>query len=66
MNSMFNDEIESFFRFALEQNHLKMLLQIREEVILTPDYRLYLDKVILQETQEYLDNYGGELKEHNV
>jgi hypothetical protein len=63
---MFNDEIETFFRFALEQNHLKMLLQIREEVILTPDYRLYLDKVILQETQEYLDNYGGELKEHNV
>ena len=50
----------------LFQNHLKMLLQIREEVILTPDYRLYLDKVILQETQEYLDNYGGELKEHNV
>lgn len=63
---MFNDEIETFFRFALEQNHLKMLLQIREEVTLTPDYKLYLDKVILQETQEYLDNYGGELKEHNV
>jgi len=63
---MFNDEIETFFRFTLEQNHLKMLLQIREEVTLTPDYKLYLDKVILQETQEYLDNYGGELKEHNV
>jgi hypothetical protein len=63
---MFNEDIETFIGFTREQNHLKMLLQIREQVTLTPDYKLYLDKVILQETQEYLDNYGGELKEYNV
>jgi len=63
---MFNDDIMAWLGMQQEQNHLKMLLQIREQVILTPDYKLYLDKVILQETQEYLDSYGGELKEHNV
>ena len=63
---MFNDDIQALIGFTQEQNHLKMLLQIREQVTLTPDYKLYLDKVILQESQEYLDNYGGELKEHNV
>jgi hypothetical protein len=63
---MFNEEIETFISFSQDQNHLKMLLQIRNEVTLTPDYKLYLDKVILQESQEYLDNFGGELKEHNV
>jgi hypothetical protein len=63
---MFNDDIMAWLGMQQEQNHLKMLLQIREQVSLTPDYRLYLDKVILQETQEYLDSYGGELKEHNV
>jgi hypothetical protein len=63
---MFNEEIETLISFTQEQNHLKMLLQIREQVTLTPDYKLYLDKVILQDAQEYLDNYGGELKEHNV
>jgi hypothetical protein len=63
---MFNDDITAWLGIQQERNHLKMLLQIREEVTLTPDYKLYLDKVILQETQEYLDNYGGELKEHNV
>jgi hypothetical protein len=63
---MFNEEIETFISFTQEQNHLKMLLQIREQVTLTLDYKLYLDKVILQDAQEYLDNYGGELKEHNV
>jgi hypothetical protein len=63
---MFNEEITSWFQFSHEQNHLKLLLQIRNEVTLTPDYKLYLDKIILQETHEYLDNYGGELKELNV
>lgn len=63
---MFNEEIETWIGFSQEQNHLKMLLQIRDQVTLTPDYKLYLDKVILQEVHEYLDNYGGELKEHNV
>ena len=63
---MFNDDIMAWLGMQQEQNHLKMLLQIREQVSLTPDYKLYLDKVILQETQEYLDSYGGELKEHNV
>jgi hypothetical protein len=63
---MFNDDIMALIGFTQEQNHLKMLLQIRNEVTLTPDYKLYLDKVILQETHEYLDNYGGELKELNV
>jgi hypothetical protein len=63
---MFNDDIMAWLGMQQEQNHLKMLLQIREQVTLTPDYKLYLDKVILQETQEYLDSYGGELKEHNV
>ncbi len=63
---MFNDDIMACLGIQQEQNHLKMLLQIREQVTLTPDYKLYLDKVILQETQEYLDSYGGELKEHNV
>lgn len=63
---MFNDDIQAWIGFSQEQNHLKMLLQIRDQVTLTPDYKLYLDKVILQEVHEYLDNYGGELKEHNV
>ena len=63
---MFNEDIQTAIHFAIQQNHLKMLLQIRENVTLTADYKLYLDKVILQESQEYLDNYGGELKEHNV
>ena len=63
---MFNEEIQTWIGFSQEQNHLKMLLQIRDQVTLTPDYKLYLDKVILQEVHEYLDNYGGELKEHNV
>jgi hypothetical protein len=63
---MFNEDIETAIHFSIQQNHLKMLLQIRENVTLTADYKLYLDKVILQESQEYLDNYGGELKEHNV
>jgi hypothetical protein len=63
---MFNEEIMTLIAFSQEQNHLKMLLQIREQVTLTPDYKLYLDKVILQDVQDYLDNYGGDLKEHNV
>ncbi len=63
---MFNEEIEAWFTFSATRDHLRMLLQIRNEVTLTPDYKLYLDKVILQESQEYLDSYGGELKEHNV
>ena len=63
---MFNDDIEAAIQFSIRQNHLKMLLQIREQVTLTPDYKLYLDKVILQEVHEYLDNHGGELKEHYV
>ena len=63
---MFNETIETWITFSQQQNHLKMLLKIREQVTLTPDYKLYLDKVILQESQEYLDNYGGELKEYNV
>ena len=63
---MFNDYIETAIHFSIQQNHLKTLLQIRESVSLTPDYKLYLDKVILQESIDYLDNYGGELKEHNV
>ena len=63
---MFNDDIMAVISIAATQNHLKMLLQIREQVTLTPDYRLYLDKVILQETTDYLDSYGGELKEYNV
>jgi hypothetical protein len=63
---MFNDDIMAIVSIAATQNHLKMLLQIREQVTLTPDYRLYLDKVILQETTDYLDSYGGELKEYNV
>jgi hypothetical protein len=63
---MFNEEINTLISFTTTQNHLKMLLQIRDQVTLTPDYKLYLDKVILQETQEYLDAYGGELKEYNV
>jgi hypothetical protein len=63
---MFNEEINTLISFTITQNHLKMLLQIRDQVTLTPDYKLYLDKVILQETQEYLDDYGGELKEYNV
>ena len=62
---MFNDEIEALISFTQQQNHLKMLLQIREQVTLTPDYKLYLDKVILQDVHDYLDNYGGELKELN-
>lgn len=63
---MFNDDIMAMISIASTQNHLKLLLQIREQVALTPDYKLYLDKVILQETQEYLDTFGGELKEYNV
>jgi hypothetical protein len=63
---MFNEEISTLCSLTTTQNHLKMLLQIRDQVTLTPDYKLYLDKVILQETQEYLDTYGGELKEYNV
>jgi hypothetical protein len=63
---MFNEEISTWVSLTTTQNHLKMLLQIRDQVTLTPDYKLYLDKVILQETQEYLDTYGGELKEYNV
>jgi len=63
---MFNDDIMAILSIASTQNHLKMLLQIRDQVTLTPDYKLYLDKVILQESQEYLDDFGGELKEHNV
>jgi len=63
---MFNDDIMPILSIASTQNHLKMLLQIRDQVTLTPDYKLYLDKVILQESQEYLDDFGGELKEHNV
>ena len=62
---MFNEEIDELFSFTQQQNHLKMLLQIREQVTLTPDYKLYLDKVILQDVHDYLDNYGGELKELN-
>ena len=62
---MFNEEIEALVSFTQQQNHLKMLLQIREQVTLTPDYKLYLDKVILQDVHDYLDNYGGELKELN-
>lgn len=63
---MFNDEIEARLSILCTQNHLKMLLAIREQVTLTPDYKLYLDKVILQETHEYLDSFGGELKEYDV
>jgi len=62
---MFNEEIDALISFTQQQNHLKMLLQIREQVTLTPDYKLYLDKVILQDVHDYLDNYGGELKELN-
>jgi|LauGreSBDMM110SN_4_FD.fasta_scaffold1239043_2 hypothetical protein len=62
---MFNEEIDALVSFTQQQNHLKMLLQIREQVTLTPDYKLYLDKVILQDVHDYLDNYGGELKELN-
>lgn len=62
---MFNEEIQALVSFTQQQNHLKMLLQIREQVTLTPDYKLYLDKVILQDVHDYLDNYGGELKELN-
>ena len=62
---MFNEEIDELVSFTQQQNHLKMLLQIREQVTLTPDYKLYLDKVILQDVHDYLDNYGGELKELN-
>jgi len=62
---MFNKEIDALVSFTQQQNHLKMLLQIREQVTLTPDYKLYLDKVILQDVHDYLDNYGGELKELN-
>ena len=62
---MFNEEIDALVSFTQQQNHLKMLLQIREQVTLTPDYKLYLDKVIFQDVHDYLDNYGGELKELN-
>jgi hypothetical protein len=60
---MFNENIEAWIDLNNQRNHLKLLLQIRNEVTLTPDYKLYLDKIILQETHTYLDNYGGELKE---
>lgn len=60
------EEASALIHYTQQQNHLKMLLQIREQVTLTPDYRLYLDKIILQESQDYLDSYGGELKEYNV
>ena len=63
---MFNDDIMAAISIFATQNHLKMLLQIREQVTLTPDYKLYLDKLILQEVHDYLDSYGDELKEHNV
>ena len=63
---MFNDDLMAVISIASQQNHLKMLLQIREQVILNADYKVYLDKVIIQETEDYLDSYGGDLKEQNV
>jgi hypothetical protein len=63
---MFNDDIMAFISIASTQNHLKMLLQIKEQVALPLDYSLYLDKIIQQEVQEYLDDFGGELKDLHV
>ena len=61
--SLFNEEIDTAISFYLTHAHLEMLMKIEQSGRLSSEYRIYLNKILDQEMEAYLDSYGGEIKE---
>lgn len=54
--SLFNEDVETALAMFIQQNHINILLKIKE--ILPDIQQLYIDALIKQALDDYLDTYG--------